>query len=348
MKIPENVPWKRTCKTLGSGGQGTVYLVTHKDKSEGPVYALKELRNRGSDQARQRFQREIEAVRQLDHPNIIRIFDNSEPDDEFQYYVMEYHEDAKTLASIISSSTCNPFHGDVLQCLDLLEQLVTAIGECAASKPPIVHRDINPKNILILPDHTIRLIDFGICQVEDGQMITLVDEGVGARYYASPECEEGLDSDIGTHSDTYSAAKVLWSAITSQQAFPREAPVFGVKSMSVLFPNQPETWHLIRIFEKTIRQRPEDRFQGFRRVLTEIRELRYLIQGGYPPLEDIRYRCPSCGRKCLTDYLEASRVYLQSRSIKKASALMCEYCGFAFLRNSEILHKNIEDRSKLS
>ena len=56
---------------------------------------------------------------------------------------------------------------------------------------------------------TIRLIDFGICQVQDGTIITLVDENVGARNYTSPECEAGNEESIHVYSDIYSASKVL-------------------------------------------------------------------------------------------------------------------------------------------
>ena len=70
-----------------------------------------------------------------------------------------------------------------MRSLDLFESIVSAIGVCEASSPQIVHRDINPKNVLVLPDGSIRLIDFGVCQINEGEMITLVDENVAARNY---------------------------------------------------------------------------------------------------------------------------------------------------------------------
>ena len=214
MRIPDELPWQATGNTLGSGGQGEVQIVTHEREPEGQKYALKVLRNAESRQARQRFRREIEAIKSLTSSLIVKVIDYSREDAPFQFYVMEYHEGAKTLDSIITSTT-NPFHGNVTMSLNLFEQVISAIAECQAADPPIVHRDINPKNILVLPDNTIRLIDFGICQVQDGIMITLVDENVGARNYTSPECEAGNDESIGVNSDIYSAAKVLWSSITS-------------------------------------------------------------------------------------------------------------------------------------
>ena len=341
MKIPEELPWRSIGKTLGSGGQGVVQLVTRKDESNGLKYALKTLRNVGSTQALERFRREISAVKKITHPAIVRVIDHSKEGDAFQYYVMEYHDGAKSLASIIFSPS-NRFYGNVLQSLDLFEQIISAIGACEESDPPIVHRDIQPENILVLEDHSIRLIDFGICHFQDGRMITLTNENVGTRNYTRPECEPGTDFTIGSHSDIYSAAKVLWSVITSERAFAREEPAFkGLFSMKEMFPTKTETWHLTHIFEKTIRRRPEDRFQGTADVLDRIREVRYIVQRGFPPLGDINNRCPSCGWSRLGEFEYGHSVF-GNPNPRGVISLKCQYCGFGFVRDTVLLQQNIE------
>ena len=103
MEIPQHLPWELTGETLGSGGQGNVYLVTNREKNDGTKYALKLLRNPASLQARKRFCREIEAIQDLDHCSIIKVYDHSEENENFQYFVMEYHHEACPLDSIISS-----------------------------------------------------------------------------------------------------------------------------------------------------------------------------------------------------------------------------------------------------
>ena len=310
MGIPECVPWRATGKILGEGGQGQVHLVVSQDDPDGPEYALKELSNTESEQALKRFMREIKVVKKLteqsrasSNSGIARIVDHSKPDDGYQYYVMEYYVGAKTLAEIIFAPSSNPYHGNVLKSLGLFEQIVRAIEEYGASNSSIVHRDIKPQNILVLPDDTIKLIDFGICHFEDGETITLTDENVGPRNYMAPECGFGSNEPVGIHSDLYPAAKVLWSTITSKRVFDRESPVFGELSMIQMFPNQPKTWHLMRIFELTIRLSPVDRINGVRPLLTEISNLRYVIKAGYPPLEDTRYRCPSVDGSVLQTFL---------------------------------------------
>lgn len=347
MRIPSDLPWKSVGNTLGGGGQGQVHLVTNKNEPDGPLYALKELRNTDSLQARTRFRQEIEVVKNLDHPAIIRIFDHSEEGDAFQYYVMEYHEGANSLAQTISSPASNPFHGNTLASLNLFEQLILAIQACENASPAIVHRDINPKNILVLPDNSIRLIDFGICQIEDGTTITLADEDVGTRNFTAPECESGSDTIIGVHSDLYSSAKVLWSTITSQSAFAREQPVFNNRSMNAMFPQNTETWHLAHIFEKTIRQRPEDRLVGSAKILELVHDVRRVVQGGFPPLEDIGAHCPSCGWNKVASF-EQGYIVFGNPNPRRIESVRCELCGFCFVRDYNVLVKNVDEVRNLN
>jgi serine/threonine protein kinase len=344
MKIPKSAPWQPTGVTLGSGGQADVHLVTRRDQPDGPRFALKVLRNVQSSEARQRFRREIEAVKHLDHPAIVKVVDQSDPDDQFQFYVMEYYEGAKTLASIIFSGS-NPFHGKPLRCLDLFERIILPLRACEQASPPVIHRDINPKNILLLPDWSLRLIDFGVCQIRDGEIITLVDEDVGARNYAAPECEAGNDAQIGVHSDLYSAAKVLWSALTSQRAFSREEPAFGSRSLAQMFP-RPLAWHLTLLFEKTVRASPADRFHTTDELLIALREVRYLIEGGYPPIEEASKRCPSCGSMKLTEFPQGHCVF-GNPNPQGVLSIICSYCGFGFVRNMDYIRQSIERRKAL-
>lgn len=340
MKIPDTLPWATTGKTLGSGGQAEVYLVTRRDQSDGRNFALKVLKHVDSKQARERFAREIEAVKSLDFPLIANIIDHSKPEDDFQYYAMEYYEGARTLANIAFSGL-SPFHGNTLRCLDIFESVVLCIQACEKVKPPIVHRDISPKNILVLPDGSIRLIDFGICLIQDGQKLTLVDEDVGTRNYTAPECEAGNDAEIGVHSDLYSAAKVLWSSVTSQRAFAREKPVFGNRCMDIMLPNIPLTWHLNLIFEKTIRANPENRVRTSETILQLIQEVRYLVERGFPPMRDIAKRCPSCGRANVGDFPQGHAVF-GNPNPRGVQNFLCKDCGFGFVRHVDTLRENYQ------
>ena len=266
--------------------------------------------------------------------------------DGFQYYVMEYHHEARPLDSITSSQSTNPFHGNVLSSLGLFEQIIMAIGVCEKNKPPITHRDINPENILLLKDGGIRLIDFGICHFEDGQTMTLTDENVGRRNYTAPECEASGSPVIDVRSDIYSASKTLWSVITSSRAFSREESVFKADSMRERFPDKKETWHLGRIFEKTIRKNPTNRFTNTDDLLGLIAEVRFKIEGGFPPLEVANSRCPSCGGKKFIDLPDADSVFTPYHR-RSFSATQCNQCGYVVLRSKTILRERLEEIENL-
>ncbi len=345
MKIPMKLKWHSTRKLLGEGGQGQVHLVINKHESPGKKYAMKVLNNVDSEKAKSRFNREIAAIKEVEHPAIIRIMDHSFACDDFQFYVMEYFEGARTLNDVIHSQA-NPLHGNVQLSLDLFERIVSALQACEQHSTPIVHRDISPKNILFLTDGSIRLIDFGICHIEDGETISLTGESFGTRNYAAPECESGNDSNVNIRSDIYSAAKVLWSAITSREAFAREEPVFRHFSMRDLFPTKPETWPLTLIFERSIRRRPENRFQNTFEVLSLLQELRGLFQRGHSSVEDIIYRCPACGWKNYRETSERER-RLRPTHLRDADQFICELCGLEYRRYLTRVHEQDEQRRRL-
>ena len=116
--------------------------------------------------------------------------------------------------------------------------------------------------------------------------------------------------------------------------------------MEQIFPERPDTWHLSHIFEMTIRHNPRDRAQTASQVLELVNEVRYLVQGGFPALKSVRCRCPSCGLK----EVEEVRGFLDAfgNLPRRIVAVKCLSCGFVFLRDLDILQKNIERLEGLS
>lgn len=165
MKIPESLKWRATGKTLGQGGQATVYEVVDKHNEDGKTYALKVLARGRPQQAYERFHREITALNSINHPFIIRIVEHSEANENFQYFVMEHNPGAVPLARLLGD-TANGFYGDALSSLDLFCRLAEVVRACESLTPKVVHRDLSPANVLILPDLSIKVIDFGLCQFE--------------------------------------------------------------------------------------------------------------------------------------------------------------------------------------
>jgi serine/threonine protein kinase len=296
--IPESVPWKRTGRTLGSGGQSSVYEVETTVPSRFPAgkYAMKELKNVRSNQAKQRFLREIEAVKKIDDPRIVKVIDHhNKEDDTFLYYVMPYDEDFIALEKLIFSSDSD-FHANAKSCLAFTAECAEALHKVHEHESRIVHRDLKPANILYnTKTQKPLIIDFGCCQIEGDHTITLVDEGVGTPNYMAPECEAGAAGDVTSKSDIYSLGKILWSMVTGYKTFARENPAFTNKNLKNVFPDNPDSWHLTRIFQKTIRESPNHRYENAQKLADDCRRVIYLIDH-FPPLERVMNFCPACGQ----------------------------------------------------
>jgi hypothetical protein len=179
------------------------------------------------------------------------------------------------------------------------------------------------------------VIDFGICQIEETETITLADEGVGTQNYMAPECESGSGGQVKSWSDIYSAGKLLWSAVTNQFAFAREEPVFNAKALNVIFPDHPETWHLKHIFEKTIRHAPSNRAMNAEGAIALAKRVEYVIVGRYPPLELIGGgRCPICGWGRVRQFSEDYLVFHNPLPAAFAG-YQCDYCSYCFPVNTK-------------
>ena len=153
---------------------------------------------------------------------------------------------------------------------------------------------------------------------------------VGTRSYAPPECGAFSRFKVGTHTDIFSAAKVLWSVITSKRVFDSHS-IEDHTSMRSMFPNKEETWHLRRIFEKTIQEDPSDRFTTTEMVLHMIREVRHVVNGGYSPIETVALRCPSCGIRNIVSRNNRQHLFDQFTA-RNYWMSECQECGFIIVR----------------
>lgn len=341
MKIPGALRWKATGKTLGQGGQGTVVEVTD-EMGDNTRFALKALAKGRPSAAYQRFGREIEAIRTLQHAGIIPIIDYS-MEAAFPYYVMELPEGAQSLRKILRTPT-NRFYGDAKRSVNLFISIVDALSAC--EKVKIVHRDLSPANVLVLPDDSIRLIDFGLCQSGNGATLTLVDEGIGTPNYIAPECESHSLVEPDIRADLYAAGKILWCAVSDGEAFAREEHAYGAGSMKSLFPLNPATWHLHHIFEKTVRRNQNDRWSHCSDAVTGARHILYLIDAGYPPVELLDQMCPICGFGLLQPF-EQSHMVFHNPMKPGVTALQCTTCQFCMPRDTSKARAESRRRSAL-
>jgi serine/threonine-protein kinase len=202
---------------LGQGGMSVVYLA--QDKRLGRRVALKVLSPElaEDERFRERFVRESRAAASIDHPNIIPIYEADEAEGVL-YIAMRYVE-ARDLTSLIRREG----QLDPERTLSLIEQVASALD--AAHENGLIHRDVKPGNILIVPggkwtrDHAY-LADFGLTKVvSSGSSLTMSGQFVGTINYMAPEQIEGRDID-GTV-DLYSLGCVLYECLTGAPPFDR-------------------------------------------------------------------------------------------------------------------------------
>ncbi|MDO4679831.1 MAG: Stk1 family PASTA domain-containing Ser/Thr kinase [Aerococcus sp.] len=200
---------------IGSGGMATVYLAL--DPILNREVAIKFLRlNSNSDEnALRRFEREAYSIAELNHPNIVNIYDIGDNEDG-NYIVMEY-VDGIDLKRYIKEN--NPLAPDEVQ--SILAQILD--GMQTAHDHYVIHRDLKPQNIMIKPDGTVKIMDFGIAVISTETSITQTNTIIGSVHYLSPEQARG--GSATPQSDIYALGIVGYEMLTGHVPFDGESAV---------------------------------------------------------------------------------------------------------------------------
>ena len=199
-------------REIGRGGMGTVFEAI--DCATGEKVAVKILRKalQANPVARQRFRRELEAARRVDHPAIIKIREWGEDPDQ-TYIVMEF-VDGQPLSKLLSPIAQYP----LVTTVRIVRQV--ASGLASVHRAELVHRDVKPDNIMVLKDMEVKLSDFGVAKVPDSSL-TQAGEIWGTLQYMSPEQVQGR-LDIDGKSDMFSLGVVLFEMLTGRMPFEGE------------------------------------------------------------------------------------------------------------------------------
>lgn len=318
--------WK-TENSLGEGGQAHTFLVTD-EKGEGEtLYVLKRLKN---IKRLERFKREVEAIRNLTHENIVRLVD-FDLEAEKPYLVTE-HCSGGNLAQ------AKPFwHDSPIKALEIFQQICQ--GVAYAHNQGVIHRDLKPENIFLRTDEGPAVVgDFGICYIEDdGTRLTVTEEAVGPRLFIAPELEDGRVNTVSPESDTYSLGKILYWLLSKGKVFSREKhrlPEWDLKSR-----NRNSLWgwdnlyleHVNRLLDLMIVDNPNDRRQVSNVLILSQRVTR-LIQREYNPIaKGIPQPCTYCGYGTYVtrakDNTDVNNFGFQSVGNPDWRILVCNECG---------------------
>ncbi len=197
-------------KQLGSGGMADIFLA--RDPVLERLVAIKRLRRDFSEDAtfQKRFKLEAKAAANLSHPNIVTIYDFGF-DDGMPIIVMEYVPGVD-LKSIIQKLG----HLDISLAIQLMIQACAGVGY--AHRAGLIHCDIKPQNMLVTPDHILKVTDFGIARALAGVHPDEQHDVVwGSPFYLSPEQASGLAPSPA--SDVYSLGVVLYEMVTGNLPF---------------------------------------------------------------------------------------------------------------------------------
>jgi len=202
-------------RELATGGMGTVYEARQRRPDR--LVALKLLKHAAvSRSAMRRFEFETQALAQLEHPGIARIFHAGTHDDGsggVPYFVMELVHDARDITQY-----CNEQQLSHRERLHLFADVCDAVHH--GHQKRIIHRDLKPSNILVNADGQPKIIDFGIALSTDSDLTatTLTDAGhiIGTLAYMSPEQCTAATSQIDTTTDVYALGVVLYELLCGQ------------------------------------------------------------------------------------------------------------------------------------
>ena len=243
---------------IGQGGMGRVYLA--QDSRLNRQVALKILSPEriNNPRAIARFQREARVGAQLQHENLVRIYDFGESSGRF-FLVMEYIE-GKTIGTLIAEQGAIPSAIAV----KLVRQV--AMGLEHAHRKGLIHRDVNPYNILVTRDGTAKLADLGLAiDLAEEDRVTREGATVGTFDYVAPEqARQSHSADI--RSDIYSLGCSLYHMCTGQVPFPTPSlpeKLFAHQAMEPapleqFVPDLPEG--LPQVIKRMMHKSPEERY----------------------------------------------------------------------------------------
>jgi serine/threonine protein kinase len=257
----------RILRRIGSGGMSSIYLATR--EADGILLVLKILdANRQDADQMARFVREYTLLASIDHPHIIRIF-NQGFSDRHAYIAMEYFENG----DLRSRMTGAMEPGEVVAIVLQVAQALSAIHALG-----IVHRDLKPENLMVRADGSIALADFGIAKAlgpntEVDPVLTQHGDIVGSPSYISPE--QILGKPVTPRSDLYSLGVMLFEMLTGARPY-QGSTLTTILALHTQAP-PPELptrlGHFQPIIDKLMAKDPAHRHESAEQLAQELRRL---------------------------------------------------------------------------
>ncbi len=238
-------------RELARGGQGVVYSAVQ--QSTHRRIALKVLADRSERgaSASWRFEREIDLLASLRHPNIVTVFDSGRTSDDRPFLVME-HIDGRPLDRWAAASQWGALRagagsgGRPREALTAVLRLFAGIcdGVLAAHQRGVIHRDLKPSNVLVDAAGQPHVLDFGVARATGSDTIGVTTTGgfVGTLAYAAPEQVTGDARGVDVRTDVYALGVMLYELLTGRHPFDVNRPVADVvRAITDVVPPAPSS-----------------------------------------------------------------------------------------------------------
>ena len=244
---------------IGHGGMAEVYEATDIiNKRKVAIKMIREDVMRNPINLR-RFQNEATIASSLSHPNIVKVYNHGTI--EGRPYIANEYIRGQTMKDMLDFRTSIP----IAEAVSYMLQLTSALFY--AHQHNIIHRDIKPQNIFVMPDGTIKLGDFGIAQAEGmDDSFTKTSEIVGSVHYLAPEISQGKPASI--QSDIYATGVTFYELLTGHVPFDKDTPVnVAVAHIKEKFPPVKKyvptcPKEIEKIIANATRKRLSERYKG--------------------------------------------------------------------------------------
>ena len=255
---------------IGKGGMATVYLGEHTSLKRSAALKIMSADIAANEQFQKSFLKEGEIVAQLEHPNIVGIYDIGRVEDDSTFFMaMEYLRGGSLkdkLETIEDPNKALPYQ----ECVDILTQV--GAGLEYAHQQDFVHRDIKPANILFRQDGTAVLTDFGIAKLQDSVGdLTRLGYTLGTVQYMSPE--QASTTELDQRSDIYSLGLVFYEMLTGHKAHQAETTAQAIYQHvnEAPPPLEPHYAYLQTVMDKVLAKEPDKRFSSVSDFITALK-----------------------------------------------------------------------------
>lgn len=264
----------RLDRVIGVGGMAAVYEATHRNRLRVAVKLLHPILSL-DEGTRHRFLREGYVANTIRHEGAVQVLDDDLTAEGVAFLVMELLQ-GETVEDRMDRKGGTL---EVAEALHIVEELLDVL--CAAHDQGVIHRDIKPDNLFLTDDGRLKVLDFGIARLHQGDSrATKVGSFMGTPAYCAPEQARGRWDEVDARTDLFSVAATLFTMITGSHVHPAEtsseqlALAIGAtaRSLREALPHAPDD--LVLCVDRALSYDKDDRFQSARAMKAAVQKVR--------------------------------------------------------------------------